>query len=187
MSNKIFYIIVSIGIIFSACNQEYVPKPRKYFRIDLPEKKYEKYLSDYPFTFENPIYSKVIDYKKDSNWVNIVFPDFNAAIYLTYKRVNNNLGEYLEEAHTFAYKHTIKADAINENMLTFPAHNVYGILYEIKGNAASSVNFYATDSTANYLRGSLYFNVAPNKDSLAPVIKFITEDIAHLIETLEWK
>lgn len=181
------YIVVVLMLLLYSCEQEYTPKPREYFRIDLPEKKYEAYNSDYPFYFENPVYSRVIDYKKDSNWVNIVFPKFNAAIYLTYKKVKNNLDVYLEETHSFAYKHTIKADAINEYIMSYPENKVYGVVYEIKGNAASSVNFYATDSVSNFIRGALYFNVAPNKDSLAPVIEFLTEDIAHLIETLNWK
>ncbi len=182
------YIIISIILllIFS-CEQDYVPKPRVYFRIDLPEKEYQTYSSDYPFTFEYPVYSKVVDSKKDSCWVNIIYPDFNAIIYLTYKTINNNLPAYFEETRHFVYKHTIKADAINEYLLPYPEKSVYAILYEIKGNAASSVNFYATDSIDNFLRGALYFNVTPNKDSLAPVINYITDDIAHLIETLEWK
>ncbi len=187
MRPVIINLLTVLIIFFVSCEQEYTPKPREYFRIDLPEKKYQVFDKNYPYKFENPVYSKIIDSKKDSFWVNIVFPGFNAAIYLTYKKINNNLPAYLEETRKFAYKHTVKADAINEYLLVHPEHNVYGILYEIKGNAASSVNFYATDSSSNFLRGALYFNVAPNKDSLAPVIEFITDDIAHLIETLEWK
>ncbi|MDH3382124.1 MAG: gliding motility lipoprotein GldD [Flavobacteriaceae bacterium] len=187
MLKRISYIIVFIMLLMSSCTQEYIPKPREYFRIDLPEKDYKQYESDYPFSFENPVYSRVIDKNKDSCWVDVIFPDFDATIFLTYRVVKNNLDVYLEEAHSFAYKHTVKADAINEFMLTYPEHKVYGVIYEIKGNAASSVNFYATDSTSNYLRGALYFNVVPNKDSLAPVIEFLTDDIAHIIETLEWK
>ncbi|NOZ45910.1 MAG: gliding motility lipoprotein GldD, partial [Chlorobi bacterium] len=65
--------------------------------------------------------------------------------------------------------------------------NVYGILYDIKGNAASSINFFVTDSTQHFLRGALYFNSKPNKDSLAPVVDFIRKDIVHLMETFKWK
>jgi len=65
--------------------------------------------------------------------------------------------------------------------------SVYGILYNIRGNAASSIQFFVTDSVSNYLRGALYFSAQPQKDSLAPVIEFFREDVIHLIETLEWK
>ncbi|MCK5170865.1 MAG: gliding motility lipoprotein GldD, partial [Bacteroidales bacterium] len=67
-----------------------------------------------------------------------------------------------------------------------PEKDVYGILYEIEGNAASSVQFFLTDSIKHYIRGALYFNVEPNKDSLAPVINFVKEDIKILIESFEW-
>ena len=66
-------------------------------------------------------------------------------------------------------------------------NKVYGILYDLKGNTASAVEFYVTDSINHYLRGSLYFASEPNADSLAPVIDFFREDIIHLIETLKWK
>ncbi|MDR2937387.1 MAG: gliding motility lipoprotein GldD, partial [Prevotellaceae bacterium] len=63
----------------------------------------------------------------------------------------------------------------------------HGYIYEIGGNAASNAQFYVTDSTRHFLRGSLYFNTHPNVDSLQPVIEYITEDIYHLIETTKWQ
>ena len=83
--------------------------------------------------------------------------------------------------------HIIKADAINEQLINDPAQKIFGILYDLKGNTATAVQFFVTDSIKHYLRGSLYFASEPNSDSLAPVIEFIREDIIHLIETLEWK
>ena len=43
------------------------------------------------------------------------------------------------------------------------------------------------DGTKNFVRGALYFNVTPNKDSLAPVLKFINHDIVHMMETFKWE
>jgi gliding motility-associated lipoprotein GldD len=83
--------------------------------------------------------------------------------------------------------HINKADAINELVINNKASSVFGILYDLKGNTATSVQFYVTDSTNHYLRGSLYFESEPNADSLAPVIDFFREDIIHIIETLKWK
>jgi gliding motility-associated lipoprotein GldD len=74
-------------------------------------------------------------------------------------------------------------------LLTFEnsEKRIFGIFYDLKGNTASAVQFYVTDSTKHYLRGSLYFEAEPNADSLAPVIEFFREDVIHLIETLKWK
>jgi gliding motility-associated lipoprotein GldD len=83
--------------------------------------------------------------------------------------------------------HITKADAINEQLINDVGNRIFGILYDLKGNTASAVQFYVTDSVKHYLRGSLYFESEPNADSLAPVIDFFREDVIHLIETLKWK
>jgi gliding motility-associated lipoprotein GldD len=80
-----------------------------------------------------------------------------------------------------------KADAINELVINNKDNRIFGILYDLKGNTATSVQFYVTDSINHFLRGSLYFESEPNADSLAPVIYFFRADIIHLIETLKWK
>jgi len=187
--NKIVWLFVLI-IFCVACNSDYLPKPRGYFRIDFPEKKYTNYDSLCPFTFSYPVYAMFEnseDSLTDPCSFNIVFPKLNAKIYMTYKTGKENIPGYIEDCHKFVYKHTIKADAINEKLYIDSLKKMYGVLYEIKGNAASSLQFFMTDSVSHFLRGSLYFNTIPNKDSLLPVIRFLQEDIIRLIETLEWK
>jgi gliding motility-associated lipoprotein GldD len=121
-------------------------------------------------------------------WVNIDFPQFNGKIHISYKPVNNNLTQYLEDARTFVLKHIPKADAIDDSLVYRPEDKVYGLVYYIDGmQAASSCQFFVTDSSTHFLRGALYFNVTPNNDSLAPVIGFIQEDIRHMIKTFKWK
>ncbi len=106
---------------------------------------------------------------------------------MSYLAINNNFDQIIEDSRKLAYKHSIKADAINEKVFVRPEKDVYGILYEIEGNAASSVQFFLTDSVNHYIRGALYFNVKPNKDSLAPVIDFFRDDILYFIDSFEWK
>ncbi|MCX7955145.1 MAG: gliding motility lipoprotein GldD [Bacteroidales bacterium] len=187
---KIIKVTIFFCLFFSCSNP--IPKPSEYFRIDFPEKKYLKFSNkNCNFEFEYPYYSKVINDSSDSIknpcWKNIIFPYFNATIYLTYYQITNNFVKLSEESRTLAYKHNIKADAIREILYSDTLNKIYGIVYEIKGNAASPVQFFMTDSVRHFLRGSLYFNTKPNKDSLAPVIEFISVDIKHLIETLRWK
>ena len=181
----LFYLVTAFILILYSC-EEYTPKPRGYFRIDLPEKKYKIYNeSDCPYSFEYPEYAAIVYHNPDSCWIDLVVPKLHAVIYLTYKS-GNDIETFLEETRTLVYKHTIKADAINKYYFK-NEFNAYGLIYEIKGNAASSINFYITDSISNFIRGALYFNNKPNKDSLAPVVDFLSEDIAHLIETTKWK
>ena len=181
--------ILALSLALFSCKNSKVPKPRGHFRIDLPEKEYTRYDSTCPFTFEYPVYA-IISSDPDSDepcWFNIEFPAYRGRIYISYKHVDNNIGLLIEDAHKMAYEHTVKADAIEESEWNNPDRHVYGTVYRIRGNAASSIQFYVTDSTTNYLRGSLYFDAVPDKDSLAPVINFFSEDVIHMVETLEWK
>ncbi|MCK5823009.1 MAG: gliding motility lipoprotein GldD [Bacteroidales bacterium] len=189
MTKKLLFIIF-FAFVFFSCQHDYTPRPAGYMRIDFPEKEYQHFSNNSPYSFDFPKYAKIVkDKEKDAEpfWINIVFPKLNGKIYISYKEIDNNLSEYIEDSRKFAYKHTVKADAINEKVYSNKEKKVYGILYDIKGNTASNVQFFLTDSTKHFLRGALYFNTRPNKDSLAPVIKFIKTDIFKLIETFEWE
>lgn len=187
---KIFCLVLTLLIVV-ACERSFTPKPRGYFRIDLPEKEYKVYESDCPYSFEYPDYAVVLN---DTNansepcWINIFYPRFNAEINITYKEVNDtNLQTLIEDSWTLLQKHNIKAEAIKNHFYTYPDKNIFGVLYEIKGNAASSFQFVLTDSTNHYLRGALYFFEVPNKDSIGPVAHFIHQDVIHMMESFEWK
>jgi gliding motility-associated lipoprotein GldD len=119
--------------------------------------------------------------------MDIEFPSLKAKIHLTYFDLHGNLAKLTELSRELTYKHTIRADAIEEKLWSDDSARVYGILYDLKGNTASAVQFFATDSTKHYLRGSLYFMAEPNEDSLLPVITFLRDDIIHLMETLTWR
>jgi gliding motility-associated lipoprotein GldD len=183
-------LFMVIAVMIGSCSDAYTPKPRGYFRIEFPEHKYKAFNENALFGFEIPTYSDIVpDSTKmaEPNWYDIVFKSMKGEIYLSYKPVKGDLSKYIEDSRTLVYKHTIKADDILEHPFLDNENKVFGVLYEIKGNAASPFQFFATDSLKHFLRGSLYFNVYPNKDSLAPVFDFIHEDIMHLIETIKWK
>ncbi|WP_457651099.1 hypothetical protein, partial [Propionibacterium freudenreichii] len=71
--------------------------------------------------------------------------------------MDNNLNKYLDESWTLATRHQVKASGMPETPIVRDSAKVYGLLFEIEGNAASSIQFFVTDSTQNFLRGSLYF------------------------------
>lgn len=183
-------LIFMAGIVFS-CGNDYTPKPSGYFRIDLPEKKYQPLDTLFPFYFEYPVYARIThdpQAPKEPYWINVDFPSFRGRIHMSYKEVNGNLSQYLEDSRTLALKHMSKSTGITEQVISIPDRKVYGLIYTIQGSgAASTYQFYLTDSTRNFVRGALYFSVLPNNDSLAPVISFIQSDINHLVESFRWK
>jgi gliding motility-associated lipoprotein GldD len=181
-------------ILLSSCGSDddstIAPKPRAYFRLTFPEKKYTQYDSSCPFKFEIPVYSKVEknNYKDaEPCWLDLNFPTLNATIHLTYKDINGNLKDYLENTYTYVSKHEIKSSGIKEEVISKDSAKVYGIIYDIGGNAASSVQFFLTDSITHFIRGALYFNAVPNTDSIKPAVDFIKKDIYRLVQTFEWK
>jgi gliding motility-associated lipoprotein GldD len=195
MKNKVSILLATLAIacIAVSCDRQssYLPKPRGYFRIDLPEKAYVKVDTIEKYSFECPQYAQVTPdpYSPDEkNWVNIEMPTFKGSIHLTHKPVDDNLGEYLEDVHTMVTKHLQKANGVRDSLIVNEEHQVYGLFIEMDGKGvATPMQFYLTDSTKNFVRGALYFNFKPDNDSMQPVINFIRKDIDHMIETFEWK
>lgn len=191
---KDIFLLFALLLVLSACNNGKVstPKPKGYFRIHFPEKKYQVFDDNCAYSFSYPTYAQLeddTDKNAHSCWKNMNFTQFNGVLHLTYYDFFSakTYNEMTENARTLAMKHTIKADAIDQKLINYPDKKVYGIYYAIEGNTASSVQFFLTDSAKHYLRGALYFNERPAYDSIQPVIKFIKQDIDRLIETFQWK
>jgi gliding motility-associated lipoprotein GldD len=192
--NNVWTVFVLLAFI--ACNSDYTPKRRGYFKIDLPQKSYQQFdQPGYPYRFEYPAYSQIVKDtlffgQKPENpyWINIVFPQFSGKIYMSYKEIGKNKFDSLvADAFTLSYKqHTYKASAIEPASFTTP-NGISGVYFNLKGNTATANQFFATDSVKHFLRGALYFDATPNEDSLKPVNNFLREDLQHLINTLRWK
>lgn len=184
-----------IILLLSSCNSDPVPKPKGYFKIDLPQKQYALFNAPgYPYTFEYPVYSKVIkdstffDEKPENEfWINLDFPGFDGRLHLSYKEIGKNkFSQLVDDAFKMTSKHTLKASSIDEIPVK-GNDGVTGFIFNVGGNAATGKQFFVTDSTRHFLRGALYFNSTPNYDSIQPVEQFLYADMKHLIETLRWK
>ncbi|MBX7182379.1 MAG: gliding motility lipoprotein GldD [Bacteroidia bacterium] len=183
--------ILSIFVLFNACTDESTPRPKGYLRIALPEKQYRVYDSICPFTFDLPVYAKVLPSESqlaEPCWSNIVFPGLKATLHLSYKEVKQNLPQLLDDTRKLTNKHIPKASAIRKKLIQADDKNVYGMFIEVDGvGVASPIQFYLTDSTHHFIRGALYFNASPNADSLAPVIQFVKQDLDRLVSSFSWK
>jgi len=188
----IFLSFIGLLILGSCSPNTYTPKERGYYRIDFPEKKYTSLALNFPYQFDYPVYAKPeIDSSKGAEpyWMNLQFPGFNGTLHISYKKIESPkmFHQLCEDARDFAYKHTVKATDIEEFPISIPENKVYGMVYQIEGNTASSSQFYVTDSLHHYLRAALYFNEVPREDSIAPVIKFVNADLQRMIKTFHWK
>ncbi len=107
-------------------------------------------------------------------------------IFINYKKVDHNIEKLLSDAQKLSYEHSIKADGISEQPFINEEHHVYGMFYEVSGDAASQAQFYVTDSTEHFLTGSLYFLTRPNYDSIYPAAAYLQNDIREIMESLRW-
>lgn len=178
-------IIILLGILLSSCGGEVLPKPKGFLRLEYPAVSYFPMNSDCPYTFDKNTIANVV--KKNNCWMNLDYPSLNGTIHLSYRKVDGNLDKLLEDVQKLTYEHAVKADAIDPTVYGNKEQNVYGMVYEVEGNAASQAQFYVTDSTKHFLTGSLYFNTRPNYDSILPAVVYLKKDIRTLIESLEWK
>lgn len=187
-------VLVLLGLlILAGCSDDPIPKPRGYFRIDLPEDRTMVQKSPCPFSAEVPVYAQLRPVKETGPvdprvcWTDLDFPEQRAEVHMTYRRIDGDLRELIEDAHAFKSEHEAKAVRIRSEHVLQSDARVFGTLFNVDGDVASPMVFYLTDSVSNFLYGALYFDVRPNADSLAPVTDRIRADIRHFARTLHWE
>lgn len=177
-----------IGFIMSSCEENPVPKPSSYYRIDLPKQSYSTWKNDCPFSFRiSSLASMNASPEKKECYFNLEYPQFNATLYLSYLAVDNDLKSLVDQEYSLREKHNSFSTGVGERLYQNPLKNVNAILFDIEGvRAATPLQFFITDSVNHFFRGALYFYNTPNNDSLAPVIKYIKTDIDTLVESFSW-
>jgi len=193
-----FLFLLPIFLLILSCNNEEdtgMPKPRTYPRVDFPQKTYKTFTSeDCNFQFEYPSYAKIEKETKflkgetpNDCWYNIIIPQFHGQIYLTYYPINSqkDFDKYIVNSFELTAAHDIKANSRKEIRIK-NKFNTSGILFKVKGNVASQTQFLLTDTSSNFIRGSLYFNNKVNVDSMRIIQDFIDKDVEHLINTFKW-
>ena len=185
MKTSTFLVPAIIALALTSCKEDAIPKPDGFLSLEYPTATYETYNEPNGFFKFNKNKGTVV--KPDENFsFKIDYPKMKASIYINYRPVNNNLNLLLKDAQKLTYEHIVKADDIQETVFEHPEKNVYGMFYKVIGDAATNVQFYATDSTKNFVVGTLYFYSKPNFDSIYPATKYIEEDMKTLMESLEW-
>jgi gliding motility-associated lipoprotein GldD len=186
------FILLLLLFVLVSCGSDYLPKPKGYNRIDLPERGFTALKNDVPYSFEHSVNAFV---EPDSfnlaekSWININYKSLGGKVHLTYLALDTDgkdIKTVVNDAINLTAKHQIKAYGIEESMMLTP-RGYTGVVAELSGEVPTQFQFFVTDSTKNFLRGALYFNTAMKNDSLAPAIEYIKVDMIHLINTLEFK
>ncbi|HAA12678.1 MAG TPA: gliding motility lipoprotein GldD [Cytophagales bacterium] len=192
MKSYVAYLFVAFIGLSAACSRTYIPKPKVFNRIDLPEATYRSLPDSLPYQFDISDQAKVL---RDSSWIaerywiDLYYPAYQANVQITYKAVDGDqqkLREYLDDAYRLTSKHQVKAAGIREEIMVTESGK-YVSFASLSGEVPSQFQFVTTDSTEHFLRGALYFRTATQNDSLAPIIEYLKKDMAIMANTLEWK
>ena len=209
-----FLFLISYFLFFISCNSTYVSKKRGYYKINFPQRQYVKFDKEgFPYSFEYPVYAQIIRdttyFDKDPEnpyWINIDFPQFHGRVFLSYKIIGgqavykvkqpngvykdsfatNAFDKMVADAYSLTNKNDVAASSIKDSLVHTP-NGLTGIFFKVGGNAATAKQFFLSDTTKNFIRGALYFDVTPNADSLKPVQDFLQVDLEHVINTFQWK
>lgn len=188
---RILVLFFGISFLLSSCDRDYLPKPLGYNRLELPEPAYRLLPDTLPYRFEYSVHARLLDDTSAFNeryWIQVYYPLLKSNVHITYKPLRNNerlLKEFLDDAYKLTAKHQIKAYAINEVITKTPSGKT-AVIAELEGEVPSQFQFTITDSSANFLRGALYFNTKVQNDSLEPAIDYMKKDIMQMINTFEW-
>ena len=178
--------LILVSIVLVACGKETQPKPYGELRLEYPTPKYQKFDNNCAYTFEYSNFANITNGKKPC-WFYLNYPEMKAKVFITYSPINNDFENQIKEAEKVVYEHTKRASAIDTKSFEYPEKKVYGNFYELKGQSASNLQFYVTDSTKNFVSGYLYFNSRPKPDSLGPAVEYVKKDLQRMIDTFEWK
>ncbi len=195
MKNRLKLVLgISVfwGMVSCGGDDNYVPKPHAFPKIELPEKVYKAaVIAGSPYEFEIPQYAKISEDARNrgKHWYNVDFPELNATLHMTYYPFSNwaDYDSMVNDTRSLVNKHLQKAEDIVEDPVELYNPKLHGVIFHIEGNTASNLNFYVTDSAKHFLRGALYFNVQTEPDSIMPVFKFLEKDVQHVLKTIKWK
>ena len=191
MKRLIYIFGLAFGAIFITCGNPPISKPEGYYRISLPEESFRSVKIICGLGLDKPENAtvEIVNSEKsgDACWFNLNFKDFNARLHCTQVEVHDNLIDLMEDAQEMVFSHDMKANGISRIRVSEPKKNLNGVLYHIGGPVATPVQFFVTDSSNYFLRGSLYFNHKPNPDSTAPVVRRMLSDVEHIMRSISWE
>jgi len=170
--------------LFSCVSEPSFPKPKAYFALSYPAATYKSFTNEF---YQLPLNDKALIVRETPKSIEVYYPALNASLFLNYTPMEASL-EVLEAGiESKLSEHQKKANSIVAFPYENPVAKKEGVLYEIRGNAASAAQFYITDSQNHFLSGALYFNIKPQYDSIYPAAQYILNDLRNLMGELSWE
>ena len=189
---KVLLAILSILLLGCESNHVSSPRPHQYPRPSLPEiRSYEiRHFPSCGLDVSIPVYSEVLVIDQESAgkcWFDVSFPDFGATLHCSYYPIESDttFEHLVNDAFTMVEKHNVRANFREEFEIT-TKNGLGGLLFKIDGPVASPYQFFVSDTSSHFLRGSFYFNERVDLDSIKPYSTFLQVDVDNFVNSVRW-
>ena len=187
--NKIISLPLVLFTIFFSCVDSNLPKQSAFLRIEFPEPNYinlKEIKSPVDFYYNlSAADINVINPKQFS----LNYPKMNLVVDMSLNKISkaedleNNFRDFSLTLET----HSKKSNGMFVREYEDADNRVYAKIFEMRGDVASPIQFYLTDSTSNFINGSLNLKFKSKYDSIFPTIQYVKNDILVLVESLNWR
>lgn len=185
---KIVYSFILLFILASCSQTEHhTPKPKGYPRVERMDSLLLHQFVYFSFEYSSDaILEETPSENKNQVWFNLEYPKLNAVLYCTFASINQSmLKSYFGDTKMFVRKNAEGNVDVREFEYQNVEKKVIGSLYYFDGNFQSPYQFYLTDRTSYFLRGSLYYTVDVLSDSILSTTKSIEGDLMQLLESFD--
>lgn len=194
---KIYLLLLIATGCTSGGEQTFVPRPRMYPYVDLPQPRYEwmNEKKNCGFVFRKSIFATIenrttffTDSLLHDCWFDLEYPAMDTRVHFTYYPIGSEhpFQNLVNESFQMVYEHSAIASRIDENPIIHRGGEA-GMTFELGGPVASPYQFFISDTTDHFIRAALYFNSRPNPDSIAPILTYIRTDLDTLVKSFEWQ
>lgn len=189
---RFFNIICSLYFLFTffSCeNNSILPKQDAYLRIEFNEPNYLIYKSQNSKI--NFLYNARSSSLKPTSarTINLDYKKLGMSLDLSFDKLNDEteLTNYLRDFNLLLDAHTKRSNGFLIKEFENRNYSTYGKLYEFRGDVASPIQFFLTDSINNFIHGSLNMTVKSKYDSIYPSVQYIKNDILVFFESINLK
>jgi gliding motility-associated lipoprotein GldD len=186
--NKIISLLLIFFSIFYSCVDSNLPKQSAFLRIEFPEPNYiAPNEIKLPIDFYYNLSAADINVT-NSKQFSLNYPKMNLIVDMSLNKLTkradleNNFRDFSLTLET----HSKKSNGIFIREYEDLNNRVYAKIFELRGDVASPIQFYLTDSTSNFINGSLNLKFKSKYDSIFPTIQYVKNDILVLVESLNW-
>jgi len=183
---KIFKFIYFFGLVFSCENNLNLPKPDAYLRIEFNEPKYLNYedVNSQIDFYYNSSASSINQISSKS--INLNYENLGMSLDLSFNKLSsqNEVINYITDFNLLLDTHTKRSNGFLVKEFENVEYSTFGKIYEFKGDVASPIQFFITDSLNNFIQGAVNKEISSKYDSIYPSIQYIKNDILVFFESI---